>query len=192
MSDQIRRPGSYSTTDALAKQALQEESPVEDKDLTEKKPDNNKTPLERWREALTKAEITEEEADKILDSVLSNGYYEKMYPLFKGRLRVTLRSRDSASLQRVSDALDTIRTNDPRVHAQTMNRYNLAASLSRYQDTSFKHPTSSLEERENAFAERLKFVDNIPVPVLLQLYNTLQKFDNAVFAALSEGAEMGF
>jgi hypothetical protein len=38
----------------------------------------------------------------------------------------------------------------------------------------------------------LGFIDSIPAPVLLQLYAVLGKFDAIVFAALSEGAEMGF
>ena len=184
----IQRPGKY--TDDLAQSSLEEgEAPSQAKDESEKKP-----PMERWREALAAADLTEAEADKILDSVLATGTYEKSYKIFRGRLTVTLRSRDSASLQRVSDALDAVKTNDSRVHLQTMNRYNLAASIVRYQDKVFKHPPPVAEsaDREKAFYERLVFIDTIPAPVLVQLYAVLGKFDSIVYAALSEGAEMGF
>lgn len=188
----IQRPGTYSN-DALAKAALEEE---EQPAAAPAAPEQTakKTPMERWREAIESAEVTEEEADKILDAVLATGHYEKTFKIFRGKLAITLRSRDSASLQRVSDALDAVRTNDARVHTQTMNRFNLAASLVRYQDKQFKHSGTGAEasDREKAFYERLAFVDTIPAPVLMQMYAVLAKFDNVVFAALSEGAEMGF
>jgi hypothetical protein len=194
----IQRPGAYGAlnqSDELAKAALMEDDAPENTEAEKDIEDGaKKSPMERWREAISAAELSEEEADKILDSVLSTGHYEKSYKIFRGKLAVTLRSRDSASLQRVSDALDSVRTNDVRVHTQTMNRYNLAASLVRYQDRQFKHPpsTGDLTDRDRAFAERLAFVDSIPAPILLQLYALLSKFDNAVFASLSEGAELGF
>ena len=171
---------------------------------TETKPDQDpgtsddapasKTPMERWRDAIEAAGLSEEDADKILDSILATGHYDKTYKLFRGKMVVVFRSRDSASLQRVSNALDSIRTNDIRVHTQMMNRYNLAASLVRYQDKSFKHAAvnADVADREKFFADRLAFVDTIPAPVLVQLYSLLGKFDNAVFAAMSEGAELGF
>lgn len=189
----IQRPGTYSN-DALAKAALEEEEQPAAAPATTPEPTAKKTPMERWREAIESAEVTEEEADKILDAVLATGHYEKTFKIFRGKLAITLRSRDSASLQRVSDALDAVRTNDARVHTQTMNRFNLAASLVRYQDKQFKHSGTGSEasDREKAFYERLAFVDTIPAPVLMQMYAVLAKFDNVVFAALSEGAEMGF
>jgi hypothetical protein len=197
----IRRPGQYpapaSTADDLARAALEEKEP--DPESEEKSSSSNdspakKSPMERWRDAIEAADLTEEDADKILDAVLATGHYDKSHKLFRGRMTVVLRSRDSASLQRVSDALDSIRTNDVRVHTQMMNRYNLAASLVRYQDKSFKHPPANgdINEREKSFAERLSFIDTVPAPVLVQLYTLLSKFDNAVFAAMSEGAELGF
>jgi hypothetical protein len=75
-----------------------------------------------------------------------------------------------------------------------MNRFNLAASIVRYQDKVFKHPgpTADSADREKAFYERLAFIDTIPAPVLVQMYAVLGKFDAIVYAALSEGAEMGF
>jgi hypothetical protein len=199
MSNQnIRRPGQYpaAPTDQLAQDALNEPEPqqVEEPEATTDSGVSRKTPMERWRDAIENAGLSEEDADRILDSVLTTGYYEKPHKLFRGKLSVTLRSRDAASLQRVSDAIDAVRTNDTRVHTQTMNRYNLAASLVRYQDKLFKHPPTNADaqERDKAFFERLSYVDAIPAPVLVQLYNLLGKFDVAVYAAMSEGAELGF
>jgi hypothetical protein len=192
----IQRPGKY--TDDLAQAALATEDPVSPNEAADKEETTTETqrlsPMERWRNAIESANLTEDEADKILDAVLTNGFYDKTFKIFRGKLTITLRSRDSASLQRVSDALDTVRTNDVRVHTQTMNRYNLAASLVRYQDKTFKHPplTADANDRDRAFVERLNFVDTIPAPVLVQMYAVLAKFDNTIFAALSEGAEMGF
>ena len=201
MSNQnIRRPGQYPTpttsTDDLARASLEEvEAPSEPAaPPSSEEASAKKSPMERWRDAIEAADLTEEEADKILDAVLATGHYDKTHKLFRGRMTVVLRSRDAASLQRVSDALDSIRTNDVRVHTQMMNRYNLAASLVRYQDKVFKHPPANgdITDREKSFADRLAFIDTIPASVLVQLYSLLSKFDNAVFAAMSEGAELGF
>lgn len=194
-NETIQRPGKY--VDSLAQASLDADPPDADAaeaKATEKDETQRRTPMERWRAAIESANLTEDEADQILDAVLTNGFYDKTFKIFRGRLTVTLRSRDSASLQRVSDALDTVRTNDIRVHTQTMNRYNLAASLVRYQDKVFKHPNAATDsvDRDRSFSERLAFVDTIPAPVLVQLYAVLAKFDGTIYAALSEGAEMGF
>ena len=199
MSNQnIRRPGQYPAStpspDDLARASLDEPETAEEKPEAAAESTAKKSPMERWRDAIEAAGLSEEDADKILDAVLATGHYDKAYKLFRGKMTVTLRSRDSASLQRVSDALDSIRTNDVRVHTQMMNRYNLAASLVRYQDKQFKHPAANADvaDREKAFQERLSFIDAIPAPVLVQLYTLLSRFDNSVFAAMSEGAELGF
>lgn len=196
----IRRPGQYSSPTAAVEDIARASLDTDDAAATSETAPAaeesalKKSPIERWRESIEAAGLSEEDADKILDAVLASGYYEKTYKLFQGKMTVALRSRDSASLQRVSDALDAIRTNDVRVHTQMMNRYNLAASLVRYQDKHFKHPgaNATANDRDKAFVERLTFVDTIPAPVLVQLYTLLSKFDNAVFAAMSEGAELGF
>lgn len=189
MSD-LKRPGQYKTTDEAAKALLEQDDASQGAPAKEETP--KKTSLERWREAIEAAHLTEAEADKILDEVLSKGYYEAPKKLFRGRLSVVFRSRDALSLQRVAEALDAIRTNDPRVHSQTMNRYNLAASLKEYQGKALPFKTGTVVEQNEAFMQRLNFIDGLPATVLIQLYAALDQFDNQVFAAMSEGAELGF
>ena len=204
MANEPRRPGSYvdqkTNADEYAKKLLEaddqvvvDEKPSAPKEEPSKESAKEapKTPMDRWRDAISKAGLTEEDADKILDAVLAAGFYQKDYSLFRGKLKVTFRSRDASVHQRLSTALDDVRTNDPRVHDQVMSRINLAASLVSYRGTTFAHPHDE-NLKGTAFIERLKFVDNLPSPVFYQLCTALAKFDAIVFAALSEGAELGF
>lgn len=191
-STPIRRPGTYVAPAAeaiAAKMAEEAQEPETQNEESADKPEEEEllTPVDRWRKGLENAKLTEEEADAIIDEMISRGFYEKEYTLFRGRLIVRFRSRDGLALERIARALDNVRTNDDRVHTQLISRFNLASSLAAYGDKKFAKPAN-----DDEFIERLKFVDSRPSAVLSQIYVALNNFDAQVFAALNEGAEMGF
>jgi hypothetical protein len=191
-STPIRRPGTYvaPAAEAIAAKMQAEEPEEEQPEQAAAKIEDDEeilTPIDRWRKGLETAKLTEEEADAIIDEMISRGFYEKEYTLFRGRLVVRFRSRDGQALERIARALDSVRTNDERVHSQIISRFNLASSLATYGDKKFTKPSTDEE-----FIERLKFVDSRPSAVLSQIYVALNNFDAQVFAALNEGAEMGF
>lgn len=153
------------------------------------------TPAERWQRNVKNAQMTEEEANDILDKVLGAGYWEKEYVLFNGRLKLTLRSRDAAANQRVANAMDDVRTFDQRVLDQARLRVQLACSLVRYRDKVLptSAPDEPAEKHEVAYRSRLAFCDQfIAGPVIDAVYRALIDFDAKTYAALSEGASSGF
>lgn len=152
-------------------------------------------PAERWEKNVKAAGMTVDEAEKILDAVLEKGHWEKEYSLYRGRLKLTLRSRDFAANQRVAQAVDNVRTNDEAVLYQTRMRTQLACSLLRYKDITLAYPDSNAGRaaHEDAYIERAKFVDtNIQSAVADAVFQALSDFDRRTYAALSEGADDSF
>lgn len=153
------------------------------------------TPAERWQRNIKNAGLSETEANDILDKVLEQGFWEKEYSLYNGRLRLTLRSRDAAANQRVANALDEVRTYDQRVLDQARLRVQLACSLVRFRDKPLATaaPDEEPAKHESAFVQRLTFCDRfIAGPIVDAVYRALIDFDNKTYAALSEGASSGF
>lgn len=152
-------------------------------------------PAERWEKNVMAAGMDVQEAERILDAVLEKGWWEKEYSLYRGRLKLTLRSRDFASNQRVAQAVDGVRTNDESVLYQTRMRTQLACSLLKYKDHTLVYPGPNevRARHEDAYLERAKFVDTeIQGPVADAVFQALADFDRRTYAALSEGADDGF
>lgn len=153
------------------------------------------TPAERWQRNVKNAGLSEAEANEILDKVLEQGFWEKEYVLYNGRLKLTLRSRDAAANQRVANALDEVRTFDQRVLDQARLRVQLACSLVRFRDKTLQTaaPDEEPAKHEAAFRARLNFCDQfIAGPIVEAVYRALIDFDAKTYAALSEGASSGF
>lgn len=192
-----RRPGSYADEETLAQELLEQEADkakaAAEAGAPEAKPEEAAKP-ETWEDRLKAAGLTPEQGLQILDAMIERGYYEKTFPLYGGRRTLVLRTRDGYSRQRVSNALDALRTNDPRVHYQTTMRLCLAGSLVQFgkKTLPFSMPDADLDAQETAFNERLKFLDSIGDPFLDTLYAQLTQFDRWTFAALSNGAPSGF
>jgi len=153
------------------------------------------TPAERWEKNISEAKLTPEEAEAILTTVLEKGYWEKTYTLYRGKLKLVLRSRDFSSNQRVAAARDDLRTNDQAVMQQTTLRVQLACSLVSYNDKEqpFARSDAPRSEHADAYNRRLQFCDQvIQGPVTDAVYKCLMDFDQKTYAALSEGADDGF
>lgn len=153
-----------------------------------------KTPVERWREALEAAKITEAEALTVLKSVIQKGFYEKEYPLWKGLVKIVFRTRDAHHVLRVRRALEELEDRSEFSISQTMFRANVAGSLASYQNQSL--PFASLDASsaliEEAYFKRYDFVGKLPGPVFEQITVALAHFDRIVAAACAEGAAQGF
>jgi hypothetical protein len=128
-----RRPGEYADETTLAKeealaQTLLDEAKPE---IAPESKTEGASPAkpETWEDRVKAAGLTMDQALEILDALIEKGFYEKTIPLYGGRRPVVLRTRDAYCRQRVANALDTLRTNDPRVHSQTTLRICLAGSL---------------------------------------------------------------
>ena len=167
-----------------------------EKEKEEETPKVAKKPIEKWLDAIKEVGLSDIEAENILDEYLQKGFWEKDYNLFRGKLKVTLRTREGYSLQRVANSLDALRTNDPTVYTQTMFRINLASSLSKFKEIRFDFPKyngKNATEIDEQFTKRLQFIDTeIGSLILQQLYFALENFDQLTRAVFSEGAASGF
>lgn len=198
MGTDVRVPGQYKSDEELARQMLDEESKRPDEAKPEAKPEAAKAEPKKekpptWEERLAAVELSPEQAFIILDAVLEKGFYERTFPLYGGRISVTLRTRDGSHRQRVANALDELRTNDPRVHGQVMSRMFLAGSLVRFnKDTLDMAEDGDSRAKESAFQSRLAYVDKLSDPVLDTLFELISRFDGWTFASLANGAPTGF
>jgi len=188
------------TPEELAISALDEPPPAEPSSESQgssdasAEPPEKLSPLDRWKANLKAADITEDQANTILDAIITQGHYAQDYKLLHGRLRVRLRTRSASTLRRVGDALDQVRTNDPRVHNQVMGRLLLIDSLASYNKTTFSFPaaTAPIDEQQAAYKQRADAVDAMPGMIYDTLMATLSRFDTQVAAACSEGDVEGF
>jgi len=153
-----------------------------------------KPPAVSWEESLKAVGLTTDQAQVILTSMLTQGYYERAFPIYGGRLVVRLRTRDAYCRQRVVDALDETRTLAEDVQNAVKLRLTLAGSLSVLGPDVLEHSKpgdGALKQRE-LFDARLARVDRIPDAMIDACYVALVHFDRAVYAALSNGAPSGF
>jgi len=152
------------------------------------------TPAERWLRNIEKAKLDEAEAVRIQTECLGQGYWEKDYDCFNGRLKIRLRSRDYDAGRLVTEAFDTSNTGDLRILEDTKMRVFLAYSLVEYNGK--KLDVASWDEdptkHREAYQKRLRFCARLADGVIPHLMNALRDFDAKTYAAMSEGAESGF
>jgi len=170
---------------------------IEEEEKKEEEKEEIKAPVDvirPWKDVLADAKITEDQANVILDAMMTKGYWEKNYVLLRGRLHTTLRTRDAYSVTRISKALDLRRNPTDTAFVEVTFNYNLAGSLIKYQEATlpFSEAKASLANIEDCFNKRLEFVDRLPSPVVSALYRALANFDQIVAAALYEEAPTGF
>jgi hypothetical protein len=192
------RPGEYGPEDKKAQEMLEAvedptPQPAAPKADAAKESEEKAAP-QTWEDRIKAAGLTEDQAYVILNAILDNNFFSKEFSLFGGKLKVTFRTRDSYARQRIANALDELRTNDPIVHFQTRMRLSLAGSLLTYRSTTFTHPNTrtDIAAYTAAFNERLTFLDNLADPILDALYPLLSQFDTWTYAALSNGAPTSF
>lgn len=153
-----------------------------------------KPPVVTWETTLKDVGLTPEQAQAILTSMVTHGYYEREFPLYRGQIVLRLRTRDAYCRQRVVDARDETRTLDKDVQNAVTLRLSLAGSISALGGDVVEHSKPGdgpLRQRE-LFDTRLARVDRIPDAMLDACYVALVHFDRAVYAALSNGAPSGF
>ncbi|MAG64679.1 MAG: hypothetical protein CMK74_02225 [Pseudomonadales bacterium] len=149
-------------------------------------------PIEDYREYLKEKEISEDKASAIVDGLLSKGYYEETYQVTK-TLRVVFRTRQQQDTVRLQTALQIQRPLFDHAYNELVTRYNMASSLSQYRDTTFPFSQSDSENaQENAFSDRLAFIERLPTPVFGLLSIQLAKFDALIMAVARPGVAENF
>lgn len=194
MSEKITRAGDYGATDDLAKAAMEGvASTAEGEEVNPAAEERD--PIEKWRAGLKAAKITEEQAGRILDSMLEKGYWERDYKLFQGRVSMRLRTRDVQNINRILSTIDRMRVPAQAMIEETIILLNLAGSLVQLRDVTLPHPDvnkATIDEIEDAFDARKQFVQRLSGPLLPAIRTALIHFDGVVTAALANGAAEGF
>ena len=151
------------------------------------------TPIEDYQEFLKEQDISLEEAQDIVDGLFTDGYYEEKVNLTK-RIHAVLRTREHGDTLRLQMALEVQRPIFTHVMQEITARYNLAASLAQYGDTTFAFPEgdTNKEEIDAMFDKRLVFVERMADPAFYKLSTLLARLDRKVAAVMREGVAENF
>jgi len=151
------------------------------------------SPIEDYQAFLKEKGISEDDAQAIVDSLFTTGFYSEKVPLTK-RISAVLRTREHADTLRLQMALEVQRPIYTHVMQELTARYNLAASLERFGDKTFEHPAEGADKEkiEALFDERLQFVERMADPAFFKLTDQLVKFDRKVAAVMREGVAENF
>ena len=179
--------------DSIAEESTQEKI----QETLEKLLQRARTPLtaeqksKMYEVGLKNAGVTKEKARRVMDNTMLEGYHEEEYTI-GGRFKLKLRTRNYNDVQR---ALRFAEAEAPRLPLHIddiLCRYNLAASLSQYHETSFNFPEKGTKEIEAAFDERYEFIMQLATPVAGRLNSCLMEFDTMMNAILADGAPENF
>ena len=168
------------------------------KDLEEAK-EKNKPPTKeekakQYLDSLEQAGVTLPEARAIIDTLLEKGAYEEN-ALIGGKIHVTFRSRDYGDVARAMHFLEVENPQYPQSISDLISKYNLAASLKRYNKDIFQFPdrkTATSADVESSFDQRFRYITGLATPVIQRLFELLVRFDTKVAVALSDGAPEDF
>lgn len=146
-----------------------------------------------YSEILADNEIDETKAQTIVDSILTEGFYEEAVLVTK-RTTVTLRTRSYGSYQRYLRALELINPHYVEEQQGIMIRYFLAASLVAFKGHTFAHAPEGATpaEEEKFFDIRLDWITRKNERVINLLAAKLNKFDRMVQVVMSEGVVENF
>lgn len=144
------------------------------------------TPEKTWEQRLKEQGIDKEEAFKIIDAMLSKGFYERTYPLTK-KTSVTFRTRSFEHQEIVQRAIENDTPQYMGTVSLLMSKYNLAASLVRMGKTTFERG-----EDGGDYTQAFKFLSKLPYMVFNALIQKLAKFDRLVLTVMDEGALENF
>lgn len=140
---------------------------------------------ERYLEALKEAEISEEEATEIIDSLLTNMVYEET-SLIRGKIKFKLRTRTAGQMDRVQERIKKANPNNYAEINNLLNKYNLASSLSHYDGHDLE------ADSDEGFEQALSLVDRLPGPLFRYLVDKLARFDEKLYLVMQEGALENF
>lgn len=150
-------------------------------------------PVEDYKKHLEEHDITAEEAARIVDDMMTKGFYEETFKLSKTRY-CKLRTRSHRDTIRLQLAMEVQRPLFQESLDELQARYNMAASLSAYngEEYYFPAPNDSQEKVDKLFDERLKAVEYMPAPLFSAVSLHLAKFDQKIIAVLRPGVAENF
>jgi len=143
-------------------------------------------PEKTWEQQLKEQKITKEEAFKIIDVMLTKGFYERTYPL-TSKTQIVFRTRSFEHQEVVQRAIENDAPQYMGTVSLLMSKYNLAASLIRMGKTTFERGEDGKD-----YTQAFKFLSKLPYMVFNALIQKLAKFDRLVLTVMDEGALENF
>ena len=114
----------------------------------------------------------------IYDSIIFDSSFDKQYSL-RG-LKFTLRTRSSASIMKVNQALDNLKAQSQNTYQTYSNYFMLAASLKSYGTSDFD---------DSNLKGAYDYLVTLPSPIIDILLGKLNEFDLMIALALQAGRE---
>lgn len=145
-----------------------------------------------YAEVLAAEGIPLQEAERIVEALLIDGFYEETYMMTR-RTSVTFRSRDYADTQRYLQAIEAYKPTYQSERNEIITRYVLASSLSRFGGETFEFADpGDIAAAQAAFDKRHAFLMKKPEVVVRWLMVALAKFDRKLDICAREGAVENF
>lgn len=150
-------------------------------------------PVKDYKKFLKEQDIPEEKAARIVDDLLTKGYYEESFSISKKR-HVVLRTRERRDAIRLEGVTNARMPLLASTVDELTTRYNLAASLAEYNEKRFSFPSPDTESAkvEEMFDERMRAVETLPDPMFYKLTQKLAIFDRMIAAVMREGVAENF
>lgn len=134
---------------------------------------------EAKKEEVKKPKYPEEELLRVFDEIIFSGEYREDYWI-RNKIRVSFKTRTAEDINTIQKTIDAAQYNLISSVETAKSLFNLQYSLAFYKDKEL-----SMMKPE----DRLKFVQQLPGPVVGMLIELLSRFDEKVALALKEGEE---
>ncbi len=149
--------------------------------------------MQSYEDRLKEVGVSKEAAAVIIDDVLMKGAHSEDIALTP-RIKLRLRTRTARDIRRIQEYLEASNPKFENHYQEILSRMSLASSLESFGKDQFAFPgrNDTNTNIEQAFANRLSYVEALPDPTLRLLFAKLWKFDNKVRVVLEEGAIENF
>lgn len=152
-----------------------------------------RSPRELWIEELEYENMSQDDAAKILDAVITNGMYEESYKM--GSMVVRVRTRTTSDADRVIESIQDFKPETSGTLSHLIARMNLAASISQFGEKKFNFSPANDGNQdllEQEFSERYNFISKLPAQIFFSLTQVLERFDRRVQLACDPRAIENF
>ncbi len=146
-----------------------------------------------YLEILKDNNVNEDEAQAIVDDMMTKGYYTEDVQITK-KITATFRTRNHNDYLRYHTALQMLNPKYRQEEDEIALRYCLAGSLVRFDKTEFTHPPAKADEDtiRKSFDIRLEWIEAQPERLTALLAVKLNRFDQKIAVVMSEGVIENF
>jgi len=157
---------------------------VLEKKLQEALDASQEAPEKSYDEKLKELGVTRDEANAVIDEIMTKNVYERAYPLTKNS-RVVFRTRELSDQESTQDIIERSAPQFVGTMGLIMSKNNLLASLAELNGTRF-------ENNDVDRGKAKKFIERLPYAVFSVLINKLAQFDKLIATVTDESALQNF